>query len=172
MILTHEVLFAFWTGASPVEPFLNLLHSPAHIIQQMLVDMGLGEDPETGDLTNCPVYVSQEPSVPDCVITVYDTDTPTQGRDQISGGMFKRRGIKIRVRDANHTNAYVKARRVSVFLERNTEVTDRLVTLDDNSYLVHSVSRSGSPVALGKETTTSKRDIFTIDATTTIRRTI
>lgn len=147
-----------------------LLHSPADIVAQMLIDLAVATDP-LGTATDdvWPVFVSQEPSLPDSVITIYDTTGIIQGRAHVSGEMFERQAVSIRVRDANHQNGYQKISDISTALERN--VYSETITISSNTYLVHAVSITSGPFSIGKETPQSKRNIFTLNATTTIRRT-
>lgn len=151
----------------------SLNHSPAHVIRDLLVTLGLGTDPDDGG--SWPIFVSREPNTPDSVITLYDTASRMQGRRMVNGITVEHYGIQVRVRDAGPTGAWVKANALAVALDQTIALDD--VTVEDtdgtgsSTYKVYTVSRVSGPLSLGKETPTSKRNLFTINAVAAIRQT-
>ncbi len=151
----------------------SLNHSPAEIIRDLLVTLGLGTDP--ADSGTWPVFVSREPNAPDSVITIYDTTPRLQGRSSPGGITQEHYGIQVRVRDASPTGGWVKANSLAVALDQTIALDD--VTIEDtdgtgsSTYKVYTVSRVGGILSLGKETPTSKRNLFTINAVAAIRQT-
>lgn len=142
-------------------PSGTLEHSPADILGQLLVLMGVGTEP-TDDLS-WPVYVANEPDLPDNCITVYDTAGRDDGRMQVSGERAEHHGVQVRIRSTTHPIGYLKAREVAVALDE--DVYQEGVTFDSGeSYTVHSVSRTGDVLPLGKESPTSERRLFTVNA--------
>ena len=145
----------------------SLDHSPSQIIRQMLVDLSLGTLPSEDD--DWPIFATNEPDTPDSVITVYDTLGKLDGRTQVDGKLQIHHGFQVRIRDANTRNGYSKANAIAIALDESTY--QETVTISDSIYLVHSVSRTTDVLPIGKETPTSKRNIFTINATATLRQT-
>lgn len=142
----------------------DLFHTPAYIVRTMMIDMDLGAVPSTSAVW--PIYVSQEPSDPDNVITVYDTVGVKQGRIMFNGEVLERYGIQVRVRSANHVDGYVKADTVKIALDK--DVYRRKVQVDDTVYRLHAFTRPGAPLSLGKQPET-RRDLFTINPTVLIK---
>lgn len=151
----------------------SLNHSPAHIIRDLLVTLGLGTDPD--DDGSWPIFVSREPNTPDSVITLYNAASKSQGRRMVNGITVEHYGIQVRVRDASPTGGWVKANALAVALDQTIALDD--VTVEDtdgtgsSTYKVYTVSRVGGILSLGKETPTSKRNLFTINALVALRQT-
>ena len=149
-----------------------LAHSPADVVRNLLVDLGLGTTPS--DAGSWPVYAAQEPNTPDSVITIYDTAGRKNGRTQVDGEVQEHHGIQIRVRDANHQDGYAKARAIAVALDEQVAaqgvVVDDIVGTGQTTYVVWNVSRTTDVLSLGKETPTSKRNLFTINAVAALRQ--
>ncbi len=135
-----------------------LTHSPADILSQLMVDLSLGTRPSSQ--STWPVYISMEPSTPDSVITLQDTESVPQGRHMANGEVQEQFGVQVRVRAATHATAFAKARAIAVSLDTNVAYTG--VAIDSSGYTIHNVSRKSGPLAIGKEPE-SRRDIFTIN---------
>ncbi len=146
----------------------QLNHSPANILSRVLIALGQGVDPpDPGVAATWPIYYANEPPSPDNCITVYDTAGLKMGRHQIDGEVQERHGIQVRVRSKDHDVGYLKARAIAQALD--TEVYQELTTIDSDSYITHSFSRSGDVVPLGKEVAASKRSLFTVNGTVSVR---
>ena len=143
----------------------TLLHSPAHIVQRLIVSLGLGTLPSAAG--SWPVYATAEPQDPDNVITVYDTAGQSDGRSMIDGELFEHNGIQVRVRATTHEVGWPKADAIQTGLALS--VYDETVTIDGTAYLIHSINRIGQVIPIGKETPLSKRSVFTINALALIR---
>lgn len=139
--------------ATPLE------HSPADITAQLLVDLGLGTDPN--DNGDWPVYVNSEPSTPDNCLTVYDTTDRDDGRAMVSGERQVFFGYQIRIRARNHKVGWLKAHEIAISLDENVYETS--VILEGNTYVVHSCNRISGVLPLGKESPTSKRNLYTLN---------
>jgi len=139
----------------------SLAHSPADILRYSLIALGLGADP-TAVSPTWPIYVGAEPNVPDNVITLYDTEGRSDGRMNPTGERAEHHGIQVRVRAINHTTGYAKARAIAVALDESIVLTT--VTISGTTYLIHAVSRTSDVIPLGKDVSTSKRSLFTINA--------
>jgi len=148
-----------------------LNHSPSKIMRQLLIDLGLGSD----EGASWPVKYSQEPDTPDSVITVYDTTPKMQGRFMINGEVQENPGIQIRIRDANHDDGFAKANAIMIALDQSVRLT--AVTVEDavgtgiTEYLIHNVSRASGVLPIGTETPTSRRHLFTLNVSVTLRQT-
>lgn len=150
------------TGTDPVPPPSGeaLSHSPADIVRYLLVNLSRGSLPE--DEAAWPIYVSQEPDHPDSCITVYDTSGIIEGRAQISGEIQEHYGIQIKVRAASPTVAYAKISEVNNWIDKS--VRNNLVTIESSQYLVYAITRKGGILSLGKELSSSKRNLYTVNA--------
>lgn len=147
-----------------------LTHSPADVLRQLLINLGLGTDGGA----SWPVHVAAEPDAPDSVITVYDTNGRLQGKRQVDGVALEYYGIQFRVRGARHVLGYQKSNAVISSLD--TDVYDETVTVTAlagvpvATYLVHAVHRTTGIIALGKATPTAKLSLFVVNAITSIRK--
>jgi hypothetical protein len=144
----------------------TLTHSPAEITRYLIINLGLGVLPSAGG--NWPVFTSQEPSLPDNVITTFDIIGVHQGRTQYDGEVQERHGVVIRVRSITHQIGYTKARAITVALDESAY--QETIDISPNSYLVHAISRASGPIALGKQIPDTKRDIFTTNITVSVRQ--
>lgn len=145
----------------------SLTHSPADVVRQLLIDLGHGTIPSGGG--SWPVFVSQEPNSPDSVITVYDTTERQDGRTMVDGERQEHEGIQVRIRDPDHAGGYTKAHAIAIALDTFASPTS--VTIGSSVYQLWAATRVSGPIALGKETPNSKRNLFTINATVTLRQT-
>lgn len=151
----------------------SLNHSPAHIIRNLLVTLGLGTDPD--DNNDWPMFVSREPNTPDSVITLYDTSSRLQGRFQKTGETQEHYGIQLRVRSASYVDGYAKANALTVALDESIKRYD--VSMEDvsgtgtSTYRVYAVTRTTGVIDIGKDVATSKRNLFTINAVVSLQQT-
>ena len=150
----------------------TLTHSPADVVRNLLIDLGLGTAPADGGAW--PVYVAQEPNSPDSVITVYDTSGILDGRFMVSGEVQENHGFQVRVRCANTWRGYEKAQEIAVALDESTSLKTVSVGDDagtgDQTYTVYAVSRKGGVISLGKDTPRTKLNLFTINAVVSLRQ--
>lgn len=145
---------------------VELIHSPADIIRYLLISQGKGSEPS--DDLDWPMFTSSEPTIPDNCITTYDTSGVLQGRIQYSGEMVEHYGFQIRVRGSDHNTAWRKMNDIKTQMDQGV----RLDTVNINSsiYLVEAITRSGGILALGKESPTSQRLVFTLNAIVALRQ--
>lgn len=143
----------------------SLTHSPADIVRRLLIALGVGVDPPSSPW---PIYASGEPSLPDNVITVFGTTGRQHGRTATDGEMQEHHGIQVRIRAATYPVGYTKARTIATALD--TMYQDVItVPSTTNSYLIHAILRTSDVIELGKETPSSKREIFTVNALVSVR---
>ncbi len=146
----------------------TLSHSPADVIQQMLIDRGLGTIPS--DRSTWPIFSSGEPTTPDNVITVYDTTGRERGRTMVDGKLHVAHGFQVRVRAVDHTTGWTKADATRWTLSQDTY--QETVRVSSSLYLVHAVVNIGVVLVLGKDIGNSKRSLFTVNAAAVIRQLI
>lgn len=144
-------------------------HSPAHVLRQLLVDLGLGG--QVGG--TWPAYVSSEPDSPDSALTVYNTASRDQGTTGPDGEVQELHGVQVRVRAADDVTGWAKARSVAVSLDAvsHATVTVTRAGTTTSTYLVDCVVRNGDVRSLGKDSPTSKRNLYTIDLLVAVRQT-
>ena len=153
-----------------------LNHSPADVVGQLLVDLGLGTSADVdtdADLGQWPVGVGNELEYPDETLTVYDTAGRTDARFMPDGHLAEHHGIQLRVRGRDQQTAHLKARGVRRSLL--TDVYDRTVYLADDvgtaatAYVVHAVVGAGNVLSLGKNVPNDARSLFTVNFLVVIR---
>lgn len=145
---------------------MNLTHDPADIIRYLLISKSLGTLPTArGDW---PVFTAIEENAPDNAITTYNTTGKVQGRIQKTGEYVEKPGIQIRVRASTHQLGYAKGKTIESTLD--TDVYQDQVTIGGSVYEVHAVSRSSNLIFAGRDSSSSKRFIFTLNLTATLRQ--
>lgn len=139
-------------------------HSPADIVRTLLIAKGVGTDPDSANPV-WPIFADREPTSPDNVITVYNTPGRYNGR-VMQGEVQGPEGIQVRIRAANSAKGWLKADEVHTMMAEG--VLRDIVTIGAARYLVQAISRIGDVLPLGKESPTSQRNIFTINAVVTV----
>jgi hypothetical protein len=140
----------------------TLAHTPAHIIRQLLIDLGLGAD---GGAT-WPVYYTLFPDAQDNQLGVFNTEGRTQGKAHVIGQTVEKYGIQIRIRGMDETVGLVKAHSIDAAL---SPITRQSVTVDATAYLVQALTRTSSILGLGRESPSSARRMFSINYLVSLR---
>lgn len=146
---------------------LVMAHSPADIIRNMLIALGIGTEPV--DEGAWPVSAYSEKDTPDAVITVYNTPGVVDGKTGATNDIFEHYGYQIRVRATKNPTAAVKIYQMDQTLG---DVLMQQVNVDDKVYIVCAVVRKGAIVDGGKESPTSQRNFYTLNAVSAIYRTV
>lgn len=145
----------------------TLLHSPADIVEYLLVDKGIGIIP-IGDNDIWPVYSSGEPTLPDNCITIKTTDGIQFGRSQQTGEIWSYYGFQVRVRSKKPGVGWAKTNQIQTLLAQSIYRETVTIPTQDGvaakSYLVHCIAGIGNVLYIGKEKETSKRNIHTLNA--------
>lgn len=141
-----------------------MTHSPARVLAKLLVDLGVGGDPEASPLPAWPVGWGQERSDPDNVITCRGASADLQSRDQF-GTQQQREGVTVRVRAGTEAAGQAKTNAVQVALDG---VDSRTVTVGASTYRVWSVHRTSGGLHIGKDKPGSHRDVFTLNVLLTV----
>lgn len=163
-----------------------LHHTPSDIVRHLLIDLGVGTNPENRD--PWPIFEAAEPDVPDEVITVLGQKGKTYGRNQLTGETIEKPGVQFRIRSSISNLAATKANEIAAVLDQAV-LNNVVVVVDPISglsfvYVVENVNRShgsalnsGNVVPLGKSSPatpgitapSSVRFTFTINALVSVR---
>lgn len=145
-----------------------LHHSPAEIVQQLLIDLGYGDDVDfTGTGTSYPVYHGLMPDVTEDCLCVTDTEGMLHGRDMVAGGRQEHVGVQIRARSESVTGGAQKMRDIAQGLD--SVVYQNTVTIGGYSYHVQAITRTSPVIYIGPEIGTSRRYLFSVNAVISVR---
>lgn len=149
----------------------RLTHSPADVVAQVLMDLGLanGMGPDGKPEGAWPVTVDTELNLPDDAVTVTNTEGVLNGRIQITGERPEHFGFQIKVRSSRPTTGWNKVNALAVALDQ--EMSYVTVMVDSSTYMVGAVTRMGGVLAVGRELASTKRFIYTINAIVVINQT-
>lgn len=116
--------------------------SPARIIQQAIVALALGSDPDTARPVtgDWPVYVEKMPPKElDQAIAVVNVQGTADGRLQFTGEALSHPGVHVTVRARTGEVAYVKASAIRAGLAE--DATGMVVLYGGNGYLLNAVTQ-------------------------------
>lgn len=145
----------------------GLIHSPAEVIRQVLIDLGLGTLPSGEE--EWPVYATNEGGTKDQAITVLDQTGLDDGRWMPTGEATVHHGLQILVRSLDHQTGYRRASRVREAVLRT--VRNRAVTVEGVDYTVPCVTRVGPILPLGKDAPVTGRSRFSLNCQSPLYRT-
>ena len=141
--------------------------STADIIRWLLVNLGVGTNTSLNQAW--PLYVSNEPTMPDNVITFHDTQGRSDGRSQIDGEIFTHYGFQAMIRSKDHPTGWTKGDQLLYYLSRvvlNNSVQHPVSLVN---YHVVCVTHIGSVMSLGTDES-SRRSLFSLNAACSLRR--
>jgi hypothetical protein len=144
----------------------DLQHAVHDVIQQLFIDLGLGEDPATA--VSWPVFAPEEPDSPDNLLRVRQTTGVEKGHSALTGEVFLHYGFQVLVRHQDDTQGSKKARGISNFM--NQHVDHVSLTLDGVTYCVDEITTSGDIIYLGTQHPENRLHLFTINATVDLKR--
>ncbi len=144
-----------------------LNHSQSQIIRQLLIDLGGGTDPDDDD--DWPIYANQIVDSPDSVITIKNTTPRNDGRLMVSGEAQVHEGIQITVRAADHGVCHDKTNDIAIIMSE-TVLNNTVVIGVGSAYTVYAASLTSGPIDLGKNVDISKRNLFTLNYTVSLRQ--
>ncbi len=139
----------------------SLAHSPADVVAQALVDLGVGVASAAGSGADWQVKVNDEPPDPDRVITVYDREGQNDARLQLTGEFVRHHGVQVRVRSRKSAEGWAKADDAAAALAE--DATGRLVTVDGTDYFLTAVTGIAQPLRLGRAPGTD-RFLYVVNA--------
>lgn len=147
----------------------SLQLSPAKVLQRLIVNFGGGMLPTNGGADTWPIYVDQEPDLPDNCITIYNVVGRKDGRTMIDGEIMEHHGIQLRIRGALSDVTYTKARALAVLLDE--EIYQEQFIIGSSVYCVHSFTRTTDVIPFGKDAPTpSKRSMYSINGLVDLRQ--
>jgi uncharacterized protein (DUF1330 family) len=128
----------------------ELPHTPAVIVAQMLVDLGVADYPEDDGLTDWVVFPTHLPEAPDQAMAVVDTAGRLHRRMHVTGVIGEHYGLQFLVRGARApVTSYSKCKAVMEFLD--TEVNREIVTIDEYTYRVNAITRTSVTMPAGRD---------------------
>ena len=135
----------------------QLYHTPAEIVTQLMIDLGLADGPETTNgLTGWTVFPLQFREDPEQALQVKDTAGRLHGRSQITGEAGEHYGIQVLARSSQDVSTpYKKIKAVLAFFD--TQVRRESVTLFDQdnfmnrTYRVNAITRTSTAVPAGND---------------------
>lgn len=144
----------------------QLTHSPADVLRYLLVSLSGGTLPSDG--STWPIYVDSEPDSPDNCITIYNTAGRLQGRTQIDGIQQEFFGIQLRIRATDSPTAWTRASLLTSKLD--SSINNNFVSISGTGYVVDSFSRTSEPVSLGRDESTTERELYVINGTVSLEQ--
>ncbi len=158
-----------WTGTNTLAVSSNdFLHSPERILQEVLIGLGLGSDPDDVDVW--PISAPTEPDSPDECITVQEYTGIETGSNALSGQMYVHYGLQVRIRARDDGTGPVKAH--AIFKALNQSINAYAVSIEDSLYCVDSVTTSGTVNRLGYLRPENRLLLYTVNCTADIKRLI
>lgn len=145
----------------------NLAHSTADVIAELLVDLGLGTIYNGSTTVAWQIAINREPDKPDNMITVFDTAGKDNGRIMVNGERQENPGIMIKVRASSNTVGFVKAQTIATTLDAQTNSN---ASISASNYIIHTVNRTTNVLSLGQDKPNSRREIFSVNATVSLRQ--
>ena len=139
-----------------------LATTPAKVIRQLLIDLGLASDGGP----SWPAYSPNVPDLPNVMIAVTDTAGRDGGREMATGERAEHDGIQILLRDVDEDSGFLKAKQVAIALDA---VSYENVSVGGHTYTVATIVRTGPVLPLGKAVPSSKRWMFSINAVVSLR---
>lgn len=146
----------------------SLLHSPADVARWALVQAGAGTDPTLSTLQEWPIFTDRENDAVDDCITIYNTAGKVQGRTHNDGEMQLQHGVQVRIRSTDPKSGHTRSRFVAEIMDKT--IYDAIVDIDTSQYRLHAFTRTTDVIPLGKEVGSTKRNLFTINATISLRQ--
>ena len=144
----------------------SLTHAPSHILQRLLILLGVATDPLATTLGAWPVYEDMEPASPDNVITVYNTTPRVHGRTHPAGTTQQHYGFQVRIRGTTAPVAWLRANTIAEAFDGQYQ---SIVTIAGTEYVVHAVHHNGI-VRIGKNVPTDKRSLYTMNPLAVIKQ--
>lgn len=124
-----------------------LTHSAPRIVQQLLINGGVGIDPSgTGDWK---VYSHNVPEIGDNIIVVRSSPGIRDGRCLRTGEVTKHHGLQILTRGKTSEIAHAKALAIEAYLTE--DVLRTAVTVDAATYRAQAINLTSDVIPLGQQ---------------------
>jgi len=145
----------------------SLVHSPAQILQYLLIQLSQGTLPS--DAGSWPIYTSETPNKPDICITTLDTSGMDAGRTSPDNERQEFHGIQVLIRASDHSSGYTKSRAIAIALDGVARIS---TTISSSVYHIQSIKRTSDVIVVGTDKPEGKRSLFTVNCLATIRQTV
>jgi hypothetical protein len=150
-----------------------LKHSPADVVDEMIIGLGAGTDPDTTAADkDWPVFAYGAPDAAndggDDTISVTNTTGFLVGDTMNDGRAVEHHGVQLAVRAGDPARAWEKANVLYVLLTEG--VYDRAVRVDGSAYVVRSISPTSNLIDAGTSPASNRR-LITYNALVTVRQT-
>jgi hypothetical protein len=143
-------------------PATPITHSPAEIMAQLLVDLGMATGP--GGSGSWPVFKTGITDKPDDCIAVTDTAGIDDGAFLGPGATTEQHyGVQIMVRAATHPRCWVKTEAIRQALRAMDNM--KTVWIGAASYTLPAVCRLAPPTVIGKDRPDSTRVLMSLNPT-------
>lgn len=140
-----------------------LHHTPAEIIQQAIIDDGIGNQPPS---TNWPAFINNNQKANTLNLTILDTTGFVRGKTQVDSEHQEAYGIQILVRHPNPPECYLKAQEIFSALSLWKR---KIVDLEGDSYTIHAATFTSPILRVGKEQPEEALFVYSLNLTVTIR---
>lgn len=130
-----------------------MIASPSQVMQTYLIKAGYGNLPPHSIWPIYYGFLPGIPAVPANVIAVYDPVGYKDGRIMKTGETIVHPGIQLRVRSSTYSVAYDKMQRLAKALDN---IRRESIIVENELYVIESVTRAGSPISLGLEESTNR----------------
>ena len=146
-------------------------HSPSQILVKALIDAEHGvEVPVIG--TTMPDWACYMNYMPDSeheannILCIFDTAGLIDGRSQRAREIIDHPGWQVRLRSKNYSIGYAKATAIAKFFDNVLRLE---VILEEITYRVQGIHRTGTPIPIGQYPNDRKRrEQFSLNGTCTI----
>lgn len=155
----------------------QLKHSPARILVQLLIDLGVGS--RHVDQQVWPVFYSMlpdDPAISDNALAVFDTAGTLDGRLTHSGQSIDHPGWQVRARSTTSEDGYEKLVQVGNQFDAVYDVIVEIVGIPNGNqrrrtlYRIQNIKRTGTVIPIGNDAKDSKRRLHhTLNGILTVR---
>jgi hypothetical protein len=140
----------------------------AEVLQQLFVNLGLGVLRSAHPESDWPIYVTLMADVPDNAICVHETAAQLDGRMMATGELLEHKGFQVMVRAKTHEAGFAKAEAFRIAMDQS--VHNNTVILGSHIYGVQSITRRSGILSLGRDVSSSERQLFTINGIVYLRQ--
>jgi hypothetical protein len=140
----------------------------SEVLQQLLVDLGLGVLRSAHPTSDWAVYVTLMADVPDNAICIHNTAPQLDGRMMSTGEVIEHKGFQVMVRATTHEVGFAKIEAIRIAVDET--VYKNTVVVGSHSYGVHSITRRGGILSLGRDVGSSERQLFTLNGIVYLRQ--
>ena len=142
----------------------SLDHSPAQVLAELLVDLGLATAVSSSG--SWPAYVSVLPDSPDEAIAITNTQGKHDGRSMTDGTVYEHYGYQVLARSLSDANVWGKVNAIAIAFDGVERV---YVPLGSTTYRIQAISRLSTPLFIGYDDA-SKRRMYSLNGFVCMRQ--